>query len=561
LSLLLSFLSPVHGADTNLVELANNYNYELFWGKELGEAPLLYSIDSLSDYDNQVSVLQDNLNKLNEIDPSFKSTQLWLDLKNYTQQELFVKRSCQPGVWDYAEAYQLMFFFNKINFTLQDAGTIVNDASWVSKAMNIFVTLLETYSEKIDISRERGLVPSRSSFIFSFESPDDIGMNLEYFIDFLDNYKAEFCANCNDFNRDQYIENFKLKIQPKIDSFFNSIADLKKHSLNNFYLVPEAVKNDCFTAVVSTFGSSQFTPLEMLMLGEKELQRAEDKMYNLIIENDDTVINSEKTEIINRYLIDLLKSDSQSYSSSQDYLSKINRIIERAYVILPQVTNHYVSFPNIRDLNYETDQFVMFYKAESATIMVNSQAYEGNFSLASSIIHEGVPGHHLERQLSKKKTMSNSFEQNFFSNDYVEGWAFYMEEFVDQVNFYESLEERLGYLEEIRIRALRLILPYKFFFENWTESQARKFSLKHSVMGEIRLNSEIGRNSQWRGQVLSYMLGKDAILKMREKAHNKLGPQFSVIKFHDFIISHGDINLKSLNLILDQWINQQLISE
>jgi hypothetical protein len=561
LGLLLSFLSPAYGEDTNLVELANSYTSEFFWGTEFGEAPLVYSLDSIAQYNFKVQELQEKLNRLDGFDKETRNSQLWMDLKNFTEQDLFVLRSCQPGIWDYAEAYQLMFFFENAIYSLKDSKTPIVGTLWVDKTLDIFIKMLTIYNEKIEISIEKQLIPSSSSFILNLTDAESMGIGLTQFIDFLDKYKNEVCKDCDNFSTTIYENNFISKAQPVIDTFFKKLAEVKKLSNNSVLVLPADIKNECYTQVMASFGSHVMSPKEVLSLGESELQRVEDLMFDIVTKSSriGTNLNGlQKLGTINNFMSQLSSNDSQYFKDPQDYISHVDSLIEKAMSYLPMVTTLFVKKPILEDMNYESSSSPgALYSSEEGKVLINSKTPYPKYALSSLIVHEGVPGHHLERQLTFDKKVETKFEKNFQAGDFIEGWAFYMEEYLDEIKFYETDLERLGYLDDIRIRALRLILPYRFYFDGWSEDQAREFSKLHSSMPEFRLNSEIRRNLHWRGQVLGYMVGKNSIQKMKSRAKQELREKFSDKLFHDFLLDHGNIHLKSLESLLDEWIADQ----
>jgi len=64
-----------------------------------------------------------------------------------------------------------------------------------------------------------------------------------------------------------------------------------------------------------------------------------------------------------------------------------------------------------------------------------------------------------------------------------------------------------------------------------------KFS-PESARGEVR------RYTMTPGQPMSYLLGKDAILRLRDEAQARWGESFSLQRFHDRLLSSGSIPMK-----------------
>ena len=61
----------------------------------------------------------------------------------------------------------------------------------------------------------------------------------------------------------------------------------------------------------------------------------------------------------------------------------------------------------------------------------------------------------------------------------------------------------------------------------------------------------------WPGQALAYKLGQLEILKLREKAHAKLGDKFDIRAFHDEVLGNGALPLDMLDSEVNSWIDKQ----
>ena len=61
----------------------------------------------------------------------------------------------------------------------------------------------------------------------------------------------------------------------------------------------------------------------------------------------------------------------------------------------------------------------------------------------------------------------------------------------------------------------------------------------------------------WPGQALAYKLGQMEILKLRDKAHQTLGPNFDLRTFHDEVLANGALPLDVLDSEVESWIALQ----
>ncbi len=82
------------------------------------------------------------------------------------------------------------------------------------------------------------------------------------------------------------------------------------------------------------------------------------------------------------------------------------------------------------------------------------------WDLVSIWYHEGVPGHHLQLaqwalvsgQLSTYQTSIGQVSAN------AEGWALYAERLMDELGYFPDPGERLGFLDEQQLRAIRVVI-------------------------------------------------------------------------------------------------------
>lgn len=558
LILLSNFLSVAKADDRNLVEIANEYDSSLQWGRELGQAPILFYLDSLSDFDNKVTTLERNLKRLKELAENGDNSQLILDLKNFTEQEIFLIRTCKPGVWDYAEYNQLLGFFNSTRHFLDSSDQPVHDKVVLEQTLQVFAEMLSTYIEMMRASIQLNLLPSYDSYPLHFKSAEEMSVGENDFLIFFDEFKNNYCLNCKGLAAEPYLQSFRKEIQPLLEKYFQTLEEVRFLSTYQPVNLPQQIRHDCYTKVMSSYGSLNMTPEEVLELGFSELERAEQEMFSIVSRQleliEEGMSNEYRANTINLFLEYLSNDPNQLFATKEEYISYVGSLITKGIDILPSVTTHSVNPPTIEDLDHEaTNSPGAQYHREKARILINSKTPYAKYKLPSLIAHEGVPGHHLEYSVTQDN-LTTQFQKNNSFTGYTEGWAFYMEEYLDQLGFYQSDFERLGYLEDIRVRALRLIIPYKLFLGDWTYQKAFEFTTEHSSMPEFRLNSELSRNLDWRGQVLGYMLGKHSILKMKAKAKEKLGDGYSDQIFHDFVLSHGKTTLKSLDKKLDKWI-------
>ena len=82
----------------------------------------------------------------------------------------------------------------------------------------------------------------------------------------------------------------------------------------------------------------------------------------------------------------------------------------------------------------------------------------------------------------------------------------------------------------------------------WTRQQAIDYGIPAN---------EVDRYVVWPGQACSYMIGRLKIESLRDKAKAALGDKFDIKKFHNLVLLTGDVPLKVLEAVVDDWIKEQ----
>ena len=71
------------------------------------------------------------------------------------------------------------------------------------------------------------------------------------------------------------------------------------------------------------------------------------------------------------------------------------------------------------------------------------------------------------------------------------------------------------------------------------------------------LSTEVERYAVWPGQACAYMVGREEINRLRDKARAALGTRFDLKSFHDLLLANGSIPLTVMGRLVDQWIVAQ----
>ena len=153
--------------------------------------------------------------------------------------------------------------------------------------------------------------------------------------------------------------------------------------------------------------------------------------------------------------------------------------------------------------------------------------------------HEVYPGHFVNFMIDKHLPLSLT-RQLLGSASFAEGWAHYDEQMiVDEGWGNGDPHVRLAQLGGALVRECRYIVGVKEHTAGMTVDEATKFFVENAFMapGPARVEALRGTQDATYGY---YTLGKLEILKLRADMQKKLGAKFTLQRFHDALLAHGD---------------------
>jgi uncharacterized protein (DUF885 family) len=155
-----------------------------------------------------------------------------------------------------------------------------------------------------------------------------------------------------------------------------------------------------------------------------------------------------------------------------------------------------------------------------------------------TVTHEAYPGHHL--QLSIARRIPSVVRKATGPAIFAEGWALYAEELMSELGMYTD-EERMMQLEWTLVRAARIVIDVGLHTKGMTFDQGVSFLTDKVHLEHALAVSEVKRYTETPTQPSSYLIGRQKILAIRERAKKEWGASFSLKRFHDALLSHGTI--------------------
>lgn len=173
--------------------------------------------------------------------------------------------------------------------------------------------------------------------------------------------------------------------------------------------------------------------------------------------------------------------------------------------------------------------------------------------LATTVFHEGIPGHHYQLALAQEDTDLHDVHRTLSLPAFSEGWALYAEQLADEIGLFQTDVDRLGMLVADSMRACRMVVDTGMHAFGWGRQQAIDVMVDNVPLDPSNVAAEIDRYIGWPGQATSYMTGRLEIERLRADAEVRLAGRFSLPDFHDVVLSRGMVSLPALRTMVASW--------
>lgn len=161
-------------------------------------------------------------------------------------------------------------------------------------------------------------------------------------------------------------------------------------------------------------------------------------------------------------------------------------------------------------------------------------------------LHEAYPGHHLQLVFANRhtKTLPRKLG-SALSSLFVEGWAFYCEELMEELGYIREPVQKLARLKDQLWRAARIILDVSLHAGKMTVEEGIEFLVEKVGLERTNAQAEVRRYTSSPTQPMSYLIGKLEILKVIEE-YKRQRPGMAMREMHDAILSCGSLPPKLL---------------
>jgi uncharacterized protein (DUF885 family) len=305
--------------------------------------------------------------------------------------------------------------------------------------------------------------------------------------------------------------------------------------------------------------TTDMAPEEIHQLGLKEVARIRAEMDEVIAATGFKGPFADFIKFINTDARFFFKTPEARLRAYRDIAKRADAELPRLFAELPRIPY------GIRPMEeYEGDNSDHYSgpamdgsRAGFFDANVNKLENRPSYEMETTLLHEAVPGHHLQIARAMELEGLPLFRRSGGYVAYSEGWALYAETLGFEMGFFKDPYQRFGRLQADMLRAVRLVIDTGLHAKDWGRDQAIAYFMDSGAGNADYAAAEVDRYIVMPGQALGYKVGELRIKALREKARAALGERFDIRRFHNALLDDGALPLTILESRIDQWIASQ----
>lgn len=548
----------------------------------------------------EAAFYRDVLTRLQAIDPQGLSSALQIDQQVMTSQLRFMLREIEVRRYhERALETYVIEAVNGVNYQLQQMTALEGDllgseAEWllVVRRINKIPAYLVTAQVNLRTGRWRGNVPDRR--MVQLDGIEGSQAAIQFFGTDLQKMAADYLGSRSFAPRilarlqrageaatgayQSFVAflNRAHNLNEQVNRYAIGVAEYEWKISNNFRVAQTAAAlYDYGAAQVANFENQMFATAEQLAaannlnlpFGSDDERRASTRQV-LVFLNQDAPASDDQLfswyREIGQQAVDYGR-EQQLFTIPDNYQLEV---VETPPALQSGILAAYNPAPP-----FKAGAVGQFYVTptgdDPAKLRESSRSFMTNIA-----VHEGFPGHdwHYKYMTANAAGISNirwltpgavQDTSSMWSDSMAaEGWAHYAEQLVSETapgrpyGFYTQ-KDYLYFLQAALFRAVRVRVDVGLHTEQLTFDEAVDYFTAHySLYPQACAQSatdpaaaavcalarrEIYRYSKWPTQAVTYNLGKNAILELREAYQAKLGDQYSEQEFHERVMAQGTI--------------------
>jgi uncharacterized protein (DUF885 family) len=315
-----------------------------------------------------------------------------------------------------------------------------------------------------------------------------------------------------------------------------------------------------YQALLGWYTTTNLDARQIHELGLKEVARINEQMGSVIATTGFKGTRAEFHKFIATDPRFFFTKPEDMLAAYRDIAKRVDAELPRLFAVLPRQTY------GIRAMSAEEGNNAESYTGGAAdgsragffNANTNDLSTRPKWAMETLLLHETVPGHHLQSARAQELTDLPQFRRHSWFTAYGEGWALYAESLGDELGMYQDPYQKFGNLSDEMLRACRLVVDTGLHAFGWSRDRAIDYMVANTGQTRDAMIAEVDRYIVWPGQATAYKVGQLKIKELRAKAKAVLGERFDVRRFHNAVIDGGALPLQVLEAQIDEWIAGQL---
>ena len=314
----------------------------------------------------------------------------------------------------------------------------------------------------------------------------------------------------------------------------------------------------CYDAVVRQFSTVPMAADDVYATGQLQIQRLDAEMRPLALRLTGT---EDVTRAMRMIVSDprfMFRTEAEIIATAQAAQDRASAAMPRAFGLHTTVPVQIQPYPEFRAKAGAPGQYQPPPDDDSRPPihLLNTwdPTHKSRAGTESTTFHETWPGHHQQGMVARGAKAQHKLVQVLYNSGFGEGWALYAERVADEVGLYSGDLDRFGYLASAKFRAARMVIDAGIHTRGMGYTEAQQFLSDQGTLSPAEVRGEVNRYISWPGQAPSYMIGNLEILRLRDAAKAKFGPQFDLRAFHDEVLGRGSVTLPLLRELVEEWI-------
>lgn len=361
----------------------------------------------------------------------------------------------------------------------------------------------------------------------------------------------------------KYQETISFKIIPaykKMAVFLEKSYLPKARNTDGINALPNGEK--LYQYCIKSWTTTNKTPEDIFQIGKVQVENIRAEMLKV---KEDLGYKGDLNQFIRAVAKDPkaqpYHTQKEILDAFQSILSKITPHLKKSFNVVPKTPFEIRATEKFREATASAEYMQGTPDGKRPGIFYIPLPEPSQFNVTTGMeslfLHEAIPGHHYQISLQQENTSLPKFMRFSWIGAYGEGWAHYCETLGPEFGLYTDPYQKMGYLNDQMLRAVRLVVDTGLHTGMMTREVAIAYYLNNISDNEANATSAIERYMATPGQALAYKIGSLKIIELRQKYTKELGNKFNLAKFHDEVLSQGCLPLDVLERKMAVWAKKQ----